>query len=137
MTRYMCSQCHVLYTFDEYRALESQSLHTDDPNDQYGVESVCGECGSGFHSEKWRLRDEIETSVGDVVVSTVALLIPHGINRDQLYETCLFSETGNRVARRYETEAEAEVGHEKHISALKSNNFTKETTGETIKITLE
>lgn len=119
MIEYHCSQCDTKYSRDEYRQLETVSRVTDDPTDQYGVETVC-ECGSRFFSDKWNMVDEVKKDSGSVKISTVALIIPHGLNQDQLYETCLFTDSESRVTMRYLTEDEAEEGHNKRVEYIKN-----------------
>jgi hypothetical protein len=110
-------------------ALDRQPLNPDDDNPKKGsgYETVC-ECGAGFHSDKWNLRETVDTDDGEVEVSTVSLLIPHGLNHDDWFETCLFGVGGSRVVRRYETQEEAEDGHEEVIEQLDAGAYTVETT---------
>ena len=128
MSDYRCSNCKQTYSHAEYMALDKTSRVTDDPNDKYGVETVC-ECGKRFHSDKWSLREEIKTDDGEMTVSTVALLIPHGGTREDWYETCIFHDYGSRVVDRYHTESEAELGHSEYIEAVESGTYRMESTG--------
>lgn len=131
MTEYRCSQCGQKYSHNKYMALDSVSRVTDDPNDKYGVETVC-ECGERFHSDKWTIVDEIEVVDEEFEVSTVALTIPHGMNRDQWYETCIFFDGGSRVTDRYTTQEEAEEGHRERIQALENDHFEFVPTGRSL-----
>lgn len=128
MPDHRCSQCGREYSTEEYLNLEKSSRVTDDPNDQYGVESVC-ECGAKFHSDKWRLVNDVEVGDKTFTVSTVALTIPHGTDRDQWYETMVFgTEWGPQ--RRYTAQEEAERGHEEVVGKLRSREFHFETVAE-------
>ena len=120
MIEYRCSQCKTVFNSREYRQLDTVSRVTDDPTDEYGVETVCSECGARFHSDKWHLDQTVEVQGRDIRVSTVALPIPHGFEGPNLwYETCIFLDrTTNRVVERYETEVEAAHGHAVYVNAL-------------------
>jgi len=102
--------------------LDKVSRVTDDPNDKYGVETVC-ECGSRFHSDKWNLVDQISTDEEEFEISTVALTIPHGLNHEQWYETCVFYDSGSLITDRYHTQEEAEEGHKATIVKLENEEF--------------
>jgi len=133
MSEYRCSQCKETYSHNQYRDLEKTSKVTDDPNDQYGVETVC-ECGERFHSDKWRLFDEFECYGEEFEVSTVALTIPHGLNHDEWYETLVRFDGGETIVERYNSEQEAEDGHERIIRLLKEGEFEFQTTRMSIDI---
>lgn len=122
MSKYRCSRCKKTYNHRQYRNLPKTSRVTDDPNDKYGVETVC-ECGERFHSNKWGIRNEIEKDGEEIGVSTVALTIPHGLNRNDWYETCLFYPGGNRVVRRYSTESSAEEGHMDIMKKIENGEY--------------
>lgn len=127
MSEYRCSQCKETYSHSEYMALDSVSKVTDDPNDVYGVETVC-ECGERFHSDKWSLFEELECYGEEFEVSTVALIIPHGPSHDEWYETLVrFEGGGETIVERYSTEKQAEDGHERIVRLLKQGEFEFET----------
>jgi hypothetical protein len=107
-------------------ALDKVSKATDDPNDQYGKETVC-ECGERFHSDKWSLFEELECYGEEFEVSTVALTIPHGLDKNEWYETLVRFDGGERIVERYHTEKQAEEGHERIIRLLKEGEFEFET----------
>ena len=122
MSEYRCTMCGELYQHYEYLNLPTQSVKTDDPNDKYGVEPVCDNCGAGFTTDKWHLDETVEVQGVDVRVSTVGLLINHGFVGGELwYETCIFISRGeSRVVDRYRTEREAAHGHALYVNALKN-----------------
>lgn len=128
MSEYRCSQCKATYSFAEYTTLKTASRVTDDPDDEYGVERVC-ECGAKFHSDKWQTVTELTAGGEDFRVSTVALTIPHGLNHDQWYETCVFHDYGSRVTDRYETEEEAETGHDRRVTSIEEGTVHFEPAG--------
>lgn len=131
MSEYRCSQCGERYTHNEHMALESVKVEGPDPTKDYGKETVC-ECGARFHSDKWRLFEELEIGGEEFEVSTVALTIPHGPNHNQWFETCVFHSGGSKVTDRYETQEEAEAGHEKRVEQLKESDFGFKPTGKQI-----
>lgn len=122
MIEYRCSQCKRKYGRYEYLELDKASRVTDDPDDEYGVESIC-ECGNRFHSDKWQLWDDIEVEDEEMSVSTVALTIPHGLDHEQWYESLVIYEEGNHIFDRYSTEKEAQKGHERIVKAINDENF--------------
>lgn len=132
MIQYRCSQCKTTYNRREYDALDHVQVieDEDDPTGigGHGYERVC-ECGARFHSDKWQLLDEVTVDGETFHISTVGLLIPHGTNHDQWYETLVSHDTGNTITDRYETEDEARAGHERVLERLRIREFTFETTG--------
>lgn len=136
MSEYRCSQCGTTYTFDEYQQLDSVPLNdeADDPLQEGGFEHVCEECGAEFHSDKWQLKETVDVDGEEILVSTVALLIPHGLNHDQWFETCIFHDTGSRVTDRYETQEKAEDGHQDRIEQLEAGEFEFRPTGRQIEM---
>jgi len=73
--------------------------------------------------DRWQRRETVATDEGEIDVSTVELPLPHGPDRNQDYETCLFGDFGNRVVGRYETRPGAEDGHEAAKSLLADGAF--------------
>ena len=130
MSEYRCPQCGEVYVHKTYMAMEKTPVNPEDENPKKGsgYESVCEQCGAKFHSDKWRLHNSVETDDGTVTVSTVSLLVPHGPNHDNWFETCLSGVGGSRVVQRYETEDEAENGHKAVIEKLERGDYTVETT---------
>lgn len=135
MSEYRCSQCGATYLFDEYNSLDKVPVDPDDPDPMngQGYERVC-ECGARMHSDKWSLRETIDTDDGEIAVSTVALIIPHGLNHDQWYETCLFHDGGSRVTDRYHTQDEAEDGHDHRVEQVRSGEYRFVPTGQQIQM---
>ena len=80
-----------------------------------------------FHSDKWRLFEELECYGEEFEISTVALTIPHGMNRDQWYETLVRFPGGESIIERYSTENKAVEGHKKIIESLKEGEFEFQT----------
>jgi len=117
-------------------ALESVPVNPDDedPMKGSGYESVCRECGARFHTDKWNLREAVETPDGEITVSTVALLIPHGPEHRQWFETCLFHDGGSRVTDRYHTQDEAGEGHAERVEQLESGDYRFVPTGKQIEV---
>lgn len=125
MSEYRCSQCKTVYSRYEYDQLDRVPLNpdADNPEQKGGYEKVC-ECGARFHSDKWQIRSDFEIDTfGEFYVSTVALSIPHGLNHNQWYESLIGHKHGNHVERRYETQDEAEAGHEELVDKLKAEEF--------------
>jgi len=136
MSEYRCSQCKTEYTFTEYQKLDRQPLNPEDkdPMKGSGYEAVC-ECGAAFHSDKWSLRETIDTDHGEVTVSTVALNIPHGPSHSHWYETCVFHDSGSEVVERYHTQDGAERGHEKYVKSTRNAEFQLQPTGQRMEYT--
>ena len=59
MSDYRCSNCKKTYSHTEYMGLDTVSRVTDDPNDEYGVETVC-ECGKNREGAKEREVAKVE-----------------------------------------------------------------------------
>lgn len=57
--------------------------------------------------------------VGDLEVSTVFLVAPHGIFRRDFFETAVISEGVFKVVQRYPTWREAKAGHAEAVRALR------------------
>jgi len=119
-----------MYSQEEFSSLDTISMVTDDPDDKYGFDTVC-ECGSKFHSDKWHIVEKVETSEGEIEVSTVALSVAHGWKSDLWYETCVFIEGGSRVVDsfsrvvdRYMTEDEAIHGHAEYMEKIENGEFS-------------
>lgn len=131
MSEYRCSNCDTTYTHEEYMALDRQPLYpeAEDPMEKGGYEKVCGECGSGLYSDKWMLREELEVDGEEFTISTVALLIPHGLNHDQWFETMVFPSAGSEWMDRYQTQEEAEAGHERVVERVQDGQFHFKPTG--------
>ena len=135
MIEYRCGKCKRGYSSSQYRELDRQPLNPDDddPMKGSGYEAVC-ECGAGFHSDKWSLRETIDTKHGEIIVSTVALTIGHGPNHNHWYETCLFHTGGSRVVDRYTVQPDAEEGHSDYVTAVEEGYFTMKPTGQQIEL---
>lgn len=136
MSEYRCSQCGTTYSHTEYMALKNVPLNPDDEDPKHGsgYESVCDECGSRIHSEKWSLRETVDTDDGEITISTVALLIPHGLNHDQWFETCIFHQFGDYISDRYHTQEEAEAGHERRVGQIEAGDYRFVPTGKQIQL---
>lgn len=130
MSEYRCSNCKRTYSHNEYMNLDTVPVEVSDdaPPGDYGVETVC-ECGSKINSDKWKLKNTIEHEGEEILVSTVALLIGHGPNRNQWYETCIFHPHGSDVVERYTTQEEAESGHEECTEKVRNREFTMKPIG--------
>lgn len=128
MIGYRCTSCGAEYSPNEYRDLDRQPLDDtdDDPSEGAGYEKVCGECGSGFHSEKWQLQETIETDDGEFYISTVALPIGHGLEHNLWFETLIESPWSSEVADRYHTREEAEAGHEALVKQIEAGAYGME-----------
>lgn len=74
----------------------------------------------------WQVVDTVESENGEYEVSTVELMIPHGPNRNQNYETCIFWSDGSYVISRYHTQDEAEDGHERIVSRMEDGAFEEQ-----------
>lgn len=127
MSQYRCTQCGELYGSDEYNGLEL--VRVDKENPSRGNERVCRECGARFHSEKWQLVDEVEVNGDTFHISTVGLTIGHGLNHDQWFETLVTPSGGSEWMDRYETQEEAEAGHEEVIERLEAGEYSFVPTG--------
>jgi hypothetical protein len=116
-----CDQCETEYSSDEYTALDETLAVKDDtiPNPQHGYHKVC-KCGAEFWVDRYQRTDTVEHDGDEYHVSTVFLTIPHGPNHDQWYETLAH----NSVVRRYETEEEADAGHEEICEKIRSGDFS-------------
>lgn len=124
MTTYRCSQCDTKYSHDEYIALDRVPVNPDEDNPKKGsgYETVC-ECGAKFHSDRWQLQNDVEFDGEEFTVSTVALLIPHGLNHGDWFETLVRHPHGSEVVRRYQTQDEAEEGHQDILNSLYDGKF--------------
>lgn len=124
---YVCSKCCEEYTRQEYYSLPREAVEDEEAianGNKKAKKPVCRACGLKIRHKKWQRRRTIDTPDGEVDLSTVALIIPHGVNREQLYESCAFHEHGSTVVRRYKTEGEAYVGHAALLNALEEGNYT-------------
>lgn len=136
MSEYRCGSCGAKYTFAEYRNLESRAMDLDDPSQ--GNESVCEMCGAGMHTDRWRQRETITTpNDTEIDVSTVALLLGHGRNHDQWFETCLFYDGGSRIVERYRTKEKAKDGHKRYVEAIINGKYHRETTATGIVVDID
>lgn len=131
MSEYMCSQCGKKYGRREYDALERVPIDPDedDPMNGRGYEKVCGECGSTFHTDKWSLRETVERDGEEITVSTVGLLIPHGRNHDQWFETGLFHDSGSQIVDRYGSKEGAKEGHKRILERVENGEYNFKPTG--------
>lgn len=117
---YRCGNCGKRYTFDQYMGLEDRQIPDSDGEQR---ESICERCGAGFHSDKWQRVDTVEYDGTEFRVSTVALMIAHGPDNNQWFETCVFWDGGSYIVDRYTGFDMANGGHTDVVDAIETGDI--------------
>ena len=143
MSEWKCGKCEKEYTFDEFMELPKIRVkpEVEDPEREYGVTTVCYNCGYIFHKEKFRQRDTVTIWIhgkGYIVeVSTVFLELNHS---GFYYETMIFPKEGQsetidcNFQDRYKTQDEAMEGHISIIKKLRNGEYSTEVKSFELKI---
>lgn len=128
-----CGKFNKIYSYEEFvNLLRTQAVEKDiNPEKKDIYVGIC-ECGYRFGLDRWQLRDTVSIANGkeiiSVDVSTVDLELSHGFNRDNFYESTLFSnEDLSEFCKRYKTQEEAIKGHNEILEWLKSGKYRIET----------
>lgn len=120
-SRWQCSKCWRIYTFEQFMALPS--VWIDEKRKGAGKEPVC-ECGARFHTERWYIETLVDSRY---LIHTVHLQLAHpeGESKINWFETMILDKEakstleGSRGRQgnwlpfqvRYETLEQAKVGH--------------------------
>lgn len=119
-----CDQCGSEYNHHEQMEMDRVPVDPDDPERRQGYHKVC-DCGAEFWVDRWTREDTITVDGAEFTVSTVFLHIDHGHDGEKLwYETLVNGPRGGGgVMERYETQSEAEAGHEAILAALRAGRY--------------
>lgn len=124
-SEYQCSSCGEEYTFSEFRDLDRAPIDPseEDPEQGQGYSRVC-ECGHQFFVDDFQAVTEVEHAGDEFRLSTTHLALNHGHGeKDLWFESCVFWDGSSRVLDRYETQDEAEDGHQDIVEKLKAGEY--------------